>query len=172
MSRSSSPTPAPGAATDAPAILPPSVAVVRGIAACRRGEWHSGLHYLRIAEERDGDVTLPGLYWSYLGLAVARCERRHDAALELCERAVTIEFFQPENFVNLAWVHLLSGNRRAAMAATERGRSLDAEHAGLREMAARLGSRRPPVLRFLRREHPINRSLGRWRHALEMRRAG
>ena len=168
MFRHSPPKPA-GAET--PAILPSSVAVVRGIAACRRGEWHSGLHYLRIAEEAEGDVTLPGLYWSYLGVAIARCERRHDVALELCERAVTVEFFQPENFVNLAWANLLAGNRRAAVVATEKGRSLDPEYPGLREMATRLGTRRPPVLRFLRRDHPLNRRLGQWRHAMETRRA-
>jgi hypothetical protein len=152
--------------------LPPAVAISRGILHCRRGEWHSALHYLRLVGQQDGDATMPGLYWSHLGLALARCERRFDEAIALCERAVETEFFDPENFQNLAWVRLLAGDRLGAVRAIERGRMLDSHHPGWRDLMTRVGVRRPPVVRFLRRDHPLNRKLGKWRHAWESRQAG
>ena len=149
--------------------LPSAVAASRGILHCRRGEWHSGLHYLQQVEQTSGDVTLPGLYWSYLGLALARCQRRHAEAVELCERAVSLGFFDPENFLNLAWARMLAGDRRGALASVEGGLRLEPGHPALLELAQRLGKRRPPVLPFLPREHPLNRRLGRWRHAMQSR---
>ena len=152
------------------AELTPAQAIWRGIFHCRRNEWHSGLYYFRMVE-CSGEVTLPGLYWSYLGHALSRAGHRHGEAIELCERAVSMEFFQPENYQNLAWVRLLSGDRRGALDALEQGRALDPSYAGWKELVRRLGARRPPVIRFLSRSHPLNRTLGRWRHALSQRRA-
>ena len=149
--------------------LPSAVAASRGILHCRRGEWHSGLHYLQQVELGGGDVTLPGLYYSYLGLALARCQRRHSEGIELCERAVSLGFFDPENFLNLAWARMLAGDRRGALDAVERGLKLESRHAALKELAQRLGRRRPPVLSFLPREHPLNRRLGQWRHRMTAR---
>lgn len=155
------------------ATVPNSVAIVRGIYHCRRGEWHSGLHYLvKVGgTQPTGDDAFPGLYYSYLGHALARCERRHAEALALCEHAVRLGFFEPENFMNLAWVRLLAGDRRGALDAIDAGLALDAQHAALRELSERFGRRRPPVLSFLPREHALNRKLGRWRHAWMTRRA-
>lgn len=152
--------------------LPTGVAASRGILHCRRGEWHSGLHYLQQVDASAGDVTLPGIYFSYLGLALARCQRKHDEAVELCERAVALGFYDPENYLNLAWSKMLAGDRSGALRAVERGLELDARHAGLSELQRRLGQRRTPVLRFLHRSHPLNVKLGRWRHAYLQRKAG
>src|SRR5688572_30659514 len=54
--------------------LPMPVAVRRGIDHCRRGEWDEGLQYLLEADSSDDDQTLPGLYFSYLGHALARSD--------------------------------------------------------------------------------------------------
>ena len=120
--------------------------------------------------DRRSDLRLPGVFYSYLGHALARCERRHAEAVALCERAVASEFFQPENFLNLAWTRLLSRDRKGAMAAVQRGLHLDPAHAGLRDMEKRLGRRSAPVIRFLPRGHALNRRLGRLRAALRARR--
>jgi hypothetical protein len=151
--------------------LPLTVAIHRGILHCRKGEWHSGLHYLQVADGLDADMTLPGLYFSYLGLALARCQRRHEEATELCERGVAIQFYEPENFLNLAWVRLLARDRLGAITALERGLALDAKHAGLLDFQSKLGVRRAPVLRFLPRGHGINRFLGKMRYRLEAKQA-
>jgi len=65
----------------------------------------------RVADAKDPGIELPGLFYSYLGFGVARFDRRVREGLTLCEHAVKREFYQPENYLNLARTHLLAGNR-------------------------------------------------------------
>jgi len=153
------------------AAIPSAVAVTRGINHCRKGEWYSGLHYLQMAHDHPEDMTLPGIAYSYLGVAVARCEQRHGDATALCEHAVDVGFFEPENYLNLAMVRVLARDRRGALAAIRRGLAVDARHPGLRDLQRELGQRRPPVLPFLSRSHPLNQWLGRMRHSWSLRHA-
>lgn len=136
---------------------------VLGLDLCRRGQWHGGLYHLCQIDLADPRILLPGTFFSYLGLAYARCEHRYREGRELCERAVEIEFYEPENWLNLAWTCVLSRERRRACDALMRGLLIDPRHAGLRDLSRRLGVRRPPVLPFLKRRHPVNIVLGRWR---------
>ena len=152
---------------------PVAVAVHRGILHCRQGEWHSGLHYLLQAEGVDTDVTLPGLYYSYLGHALARCERRYEDATDLCERGVALQFHEPETFVNLAWTHMLAHDRKRAAQTIARAIKLHPRNTELKTLAQKIGLRRPPVLGFLPRTHPLNRWLGQLRHGwMTTQRAG
>lgn len=146
--------------------------LLAGIQACRRKEWHAGLHFLLpLVENPPVGLKLPGLAYSYTGLALARTERRHADALRLCRLGVDAEFFQPENWLNLAWAHLLSGDKIECVKALEGGLGVAPTHPGLRAMARRLGMRRPPVLSFLARSHALNVWLGRRRHERERSRA-
>lgn len=139
--------------------------VWKGIELCRRGEWRQGLDVLRRVAEDDGrNAELPGLFYSYLGFGIARFDRRIREGLALCEHAVKREFYQPENYLNLARTHMVAGNRRAAVEALRAGRKIDSEHPGLAALHEELGIRRPPVIPFLDRMNPINRILGRMRH--------
>ena len=137
-----------------------------GLDLCRRGEWHGGLYQLCQIDLADPRIVLPGTFFSYLGLAYARCEHRWREGRQLCERAVSLEFYEPENWLNLAWTCVLARDRRRACDALTKGLAIDARHRGLRDLARRLGMRRPPVLGFLSRSHAVNISLGRWRAAL------
>jgi hypothetical protein len=137
----------------------------RGIALCREGSWRQGLDILRrvaATDDRQGD--LPGLFYSYLGFGIARFDRRVREGLQLCEHAVKREFYQPENYLNLARTELLAGRREAAIEAIAAGRRIDPEHAGLAALHDEVGVRRPPVLPFLSRRSLVNRLLGRLRH--------
>jgi hypothetical protein len=137
----------------------------QGIDLCRQGDWRQGLDLLRrVADAKDPGIELPGLFYSYLGFGVARFDRRVREGLTLCEHAVKREFYQPENYLNLARTHLLAGNRRKAMSAVLAGRRIDRAHRGLAELHRELGLRRRPVLPFLSRTNPLNRLLGRMRH--------
>ena len=80
-----------------------------------------------------------------------------------------IEFYEPENWLNLAWTCVLARDRRRANEAILRGLAMDSRHAGLRELAQRLGLRRPPVISFLPRGHALNATLGRWRASVLLR---
>lgn len=137
----------------------------RGIALCRQGSWRQGLDLLRrVAANDDRTGDLPGLFYSYLGFGIARFDRRVREGLQLCEHAVRREFYQPENYLNLARTELLAGRRDAAVEAIAAGRRIDPDHAGLAALHDELGIRRPPVLAFLSRRNLLNRLLGRLRH--------
>ena len=138
-----------------------------GIEHCRAGRWEKGADYLGyVAERNHGDLSNAGLYLSYLGCAIARLHDHTREGRVLCERAVKAEFYQPENWANLAEVMMLSGMRREAIAAVRQGLKIDAQNERLRQVHESLGRRRRPVLRFLNRRNPLNYVLGRVRSDL------
>ena len=144
------------------------VTLQAGIASCQRKEWHAGIHYLLpLVKNPPAGVALPGLAYSYAGHALARTEHGYRDALLLCKLAVEREFFQPENWLNLAWVHLLARNRLECVKALNRGLAISPTHRGLRALFRRLGERRPQVLRSLSRGNPVNVWLGKRRHERE-----
>jgi tetratricopeptide (TPR) repeat protein len=135
-----------------------------GIEHCRAGRWEQGAKSLGyVAERNHGGLSGAGLYFSYLGCAIARVQKRNQEALALCEHAVKVEFYQPENWANLAEVLLLSGKRPEAIEAVLKGLEFDAQNERLHELHGRLGLRRRPVLSFLARSNPINYLLGKLR---------
>jgi tetratricopeptide (TPR) repeat protein len=136
----------------------------RGLRYCRKDDWNAGLLLLGRLAEADPRWDLPGHFYSFLGYAVARCKGRRDEGLKLCQHAIRLEFYQPDNFLNLARVHLLGKERKEAVTAVRQGLGIDPGHTGLRVLARELGVRRPPVVTFLSRNHPINRLLGWLRH--------
>lgn len=137
----------------------------RGIDLCRQGDWRQGMDVLRrVADAKDSAVEMPGLFYSYLGFGIARFDRRVREGVTLCEHAVKREFYQPENYLNLARTYMLAGQRRKAIDTVLAGRRIDRAHRGLAALHRELGLRRRPVLPFLSRNNPINRLLGRMRH--------
>ena len=138
-----------------------------GIEHCRAGRWEKGADYLGyVAERSHADLSHAGLYLSYLGCAVARIHEQTKEGRALCERAVKAEFYQPENWANLAEVMMLEGERRQAIAAIEQGLKIDAQNERLRQVHESLGRRRRPIVGFLNRRNPLNHVLGRVRSDL------
>ena len=138
-----------------------------GIEHCRAGRWEKGADYLGyVAQRSHSDLSHASLYLSYLGCAIARLQDRHEEARALCRHAVKVEFFQPENWANLAEVMLLSGMRRESVDAVRQGLQIDPQNERLQHLQASLGQRRPPVVPFLGRRNPVNHLLGRFRSDL------
>lgn len=138
-----------------------------GIELCRQGSWRQGLDLLRkVAEADDRSAELPGLFYSFLGFGIARFDRRVREGIALCQHAVKREFYQPENYVNLARTYLLAEDRRRASETVLEGLKIDPDHRGLADLLEELGIRRRPVLPFLSRRNPLNYLLGKVRHAL------
>ena len=149
--------------TDAQAVA------AKGLALCRAGDWDRGLQLLGAAAEGRGagsGAELPGIVYSYLGYGLARYQRRSRDGIKLCEHAVKIQYYEPENHMNLARTLMLTSDRRGAVASIARGLKLDPNHRGLKELRIEIGVRRRPVLPFLSRTNPINVFLGRLRHGL------
>lgn len=140
---------------------------LNGIELCRRDRWAEGLEQLaRVTRSQASAADLPSQFYAYLGFGIAHRQRRVREGLQLCEHAVRLEFYEPENYVQLARTAMLAGRRRRAVTALRQGLAIDPSHRELREVLIEIGRRRRPVLPFLSRSNPVNRLLGRIRHGL------
>jgi hypothetical protein len=135
------------------------------ILACRAEQWRQGLDLLtRVAREAERRGNLPGAFYSYLGLAMARVEGRKQEGMQLCRHALETEPREVDNHINLATLYLLVGRRHSAWVLVERAQRRFPNHARLAALHERLGVRRPPVFKFLPRGNAVNVVLGRARH--------
>lgn len=159
MAMTESPT---GESLDASTV---SATLDRGIQACREGSWDEGLALLGGLADRNIQ-DLPGLFYSWLGYGIALHEKRYRDGLRLCEHAVKKQFYEADNFYNLARTRMLLDDRPKAVEAVHQGLRINPRHRGLRKLDRSLGRRNRPVLPFLNRAHLLNRFLGKLRHDL------
>jgi tetratricopeptide (TPR) repeat protein len=102
---------------------------------------------------------------SYFGLCLALVRKQYKAGVDLCKRAIDLEFYNGDHYANLARVYMASNNRKKAVETTEQGLKLVPEHEYLTEVREELGVRKRPAVPILDRSNPINVSLGQSRHA-------
>lgn len=102
---------------------------------------------------------------SYFGLCLALVKKEYKTAVELCKRAIDLEFYNGDHYANLAKVYAAAGNRKKAVETADSGLKLQPENDLLRSVRRSLGVRSRPTVPFLDRAHPINVSLGQTRHA-------
>ena len=102
---------------------------------------------------------------SYFGLALALVRKQFKPAIDLCRRAMDLEFYNPNHYGNLARVYNAAGNRKKAVDVAEQGLKLHPEDDYLRAVRQSLGVRAQPAVPFLDRANPINVTLGQARHA-------
>jgi Flp pilus assembly protein TadD len=105
-------------------------------------------------------------YMSFAGVALARCEKKWAAALDLCQTAVSLKRNEPQLHLNLAEVYVASGRRGDALRTLDRAAASFGRHAGVQRARLRLGSRRAPVLPFLDRQNILNMQLGMLRQRI------
>lgn len=142
-------------------------AAQRGIDLCRAGNWQAGMEILgQIAEADRQGTELSGLFYSYLGYGIARYQRRGKEGLALCQHAIKVQFYEPENYVLLARVYLLRRRRGKAVESLQRALKLNARHPEAVKLAKEIGFRRRPVLPFIPRNNPLNKALGKMRHSM------
>jgi Flp pilus assembly protein TadD len=103
-------------------------------------------------------------YMSYLGVVLARSERKWGEAERLCDSAVRMKRNQAQLYLNLAEVYAAAGRRDDAVDALQTGLKYARRDIRLTIAMNKLTPRRSPVLNFLGRTHPINRQLGILRH--------
>jgi Flp pilus assembly protein TadD len=107
-------------------------------------------------------------YFSYLGFCVAKERGQFKKGISLCREALEKEPANPVHYLNLGRIHLVTGNKEAAIAVFREGLS----HGPNQEIAGLLnviGTRQKPVITSLGRNHPINRSLGKLLSKLGLR---
>jgi len=102
---------------------------------------------------------------SYFAVCLAMVHRKYKEAVELCKRAIDLEFYNGDHYANLGRVYLAGNNRKKALESVEAGLRVASENAQLRALRKEMGVRARPTVPFLDRSHPINVSLGQVRHA-------
>ena len=110
--------------------------------------------------------TATGL--SFFGLCLALVQKKFKPAIELCKRAIELQFYNGDHYANLSRVYAAAGNRKKALETVESGLKLLPEHESLIEARTMLGVRSRPPVPFLDRSNPINVTLGQARHAKKL----
>src|SRR5689334_10355145 len=91
-----------------------------GISATERGEYASALHVLRRVYELVPPAAAP-LGLSYYGLCVAKAEKKTKNAVELCQKAIELQFYEGKHWANLVRVYIAGKSRRKAIEVLEDG---------------------------------------------------
>lgn len=105
-------------------------------------------------------------YISFLGLAIARAQRKWAQATELCEMAVQLKPREIQFHLNLGEVYVLAGQRERALHKLDYALGLFGKDPRLKQARSKVEKRRAPVLPFFGREHFLNRELGKLRHRI------
>jgi tetratricopeptide (TPR) repeat protein len=105
---------------------------------------------------------------SYFALCLALVQKKFKPAIDLCRRAIELEFYNADHYANLARIYLAAGNRKKALETIEQGMKIAPESDYLLEVRQFVGVRAKPAVPFLDRSHPINVSLGQSRHAKKL----
>jgi tetratricopeptide (TPR) repeat protein len=105
---------------------------------------------------------------SFFGLSLALVRRQIKPAIDLCRRAIELEFYNPSHYANLARVYSAAGNRKKAVDTAEQGLKLHPDDDYLKAVRESLGIRAAPAVPFLDRANPINVTLGQARHAKKL----
>jgi len=103
-------------------------------------------------------------YISFLGLSIARAQRKWDQASELCEIALQLKPTEIQFHLNLGEVYASAGLREKALDKLDSALQLFGEDARLKRARSNVEMRRNPLLPFFGREHILNRELGKLRH--------
>jgi tetratricopeptide (TPR) repeat protein len=102
---------------------------------------------------------------SFFGLSLALVQRKYKAAIDLCRRALDLEFYNGDHYANLTRIYIAAGNRKKAVETADAGLKVVPDHDSLVKVRRELGVRSRPPVPFLDRAHPINVSLGQVKHA-------
>ena len=129
----------------------------RGQRLLEAGHNRDALRNLRASYEIDPDSPQCS---SYLGLAVALAEKQFRNGEKLCYHAIRREFYRADFYFNLGRVFLAAGRKEEAVRAMKKGLQMDRTHDSIKEALSHLGFRKRPFIRFLPRDHFLNRGFG------------
>jgi predicted Zn-dependent protease len=127
----------------------------RALEALRAGQTPSALALLERALNESDNPS----WHSFLGYCIAKERGQVKKGTELCLASLQQEPQNPVHYLNLAKVHVIAKQKVDALRVLRQGMATG----GSEEVAvllSQLGVRRPPVLRFLARDHFLNKWLG------------
>lgn len=103
-------------------------------------------------------------YLSFLGLAIARSEKKWAEATKLCETALQLKRKELQLHLNMAEVYVAAGQRENAIETLDRAKESFGPDVRLMKARSRIEKRRSPIVPFLPRQNALNKSLGKLRH--------
>lgn len=158
------------AITPAPAAAEPAAdsALEEGLAAFAARDLEAAHAAFGRAFRRDSRAPRA---MSWYGVTLVLVERNSNLGVTLCDGALRVAGPSPELLLNVARVHLALNQRERAVRPITRGLELWPQDARLLAARAALGTRSAPVLPFLSRKNPLNRTLGKLRHRWRQRRS-
>lgn len=135
-----------------------------GLAEVQKGNTLVALIHFEDAAELDDSP----LVRSYLAFCLAKERRQMQKAAALCNAALQEEPNNPLHYLNLGRIFLLAGHKNRAIQVWQRGLKIARDPQIVAELR-KLGVRKPPVLKALGREHPMNKYLGKMLQKMGMR---
>jgi len=147
-------------------LTPAENAFKKGMAALGEEQYEDAAIFFESAlriEKAKRAKRPPMRYLSYYGLASCLARRPTPEAIKACEVAARRDFLSAELQLNLGRVYMLAGKTTRALAAFERGLNIAPSNKELRAEMDKIDRRTAPAIPWLRRNHPLNRWLGRMR---------
>lgn len=139
--------------------------VRRAIAEVEREEYLPALvSFADIVKETEGK-PFPTEGLSYFALCLALVEKQYRPAIEMAEKAIDLQFYKAEHYLNLGKIYVAAGDRKKGIEIVDRGLGVVPDDERLRSYRTELGVRQPKPVPFLDRGNPINKSLGRARRS-------
>jgi tetratricopeptide (TPR) repeat protein len=145
--------------------------VSRGRSAMKSGRFRAAYDFFseycgrQMAEE----APIPGPILADYAVSMAHLGDHQEAA-QVCLRAIAADRRNADAYAALARVYLLSGARRKAIEAMERGFTIAPRSHTLNIVREEIGVRRSPVIPFLSRENKLNVLLGKLMERLRQKR--
>ncbi len=107
---------------------------------------------------------------SYYGCMASIVDKKHKSGVEACQRALDklAQKFpvgldtsvRPLFYLNLCRAYLAGGKKKLAVDTLYKGMRYDTENGMLHQELVKLGVRREPFFKFLKRSNPINKYIG------------
>lgn len=127
----------------------------KGVDALDEGNTLSALYYFEkaLSIEQSPAIT------TYFALCIAKERGQVNKAISFCKEAIEKEPENPVLYLNLGRIYLFSNKKNEAIEIFREGLRQGTNPQIVEELN-RLGTRKPPVLPFLKRSNPLNKYLG------------
>lgn len=137
--------------------------VRRAIAEVEREEYlNAFVAFVDIRKSTEGK-PFPTDGLSHFALCLALVEKKYYPAIEMAKKAIELQFYKAEHYLNLAKIYVAAGDRKKGVEVIEKGLGVVPDDESLRSYRRELGVRQRPPVPFLDRGNAINKSIGRAR---------
>lgn len=103
---------------------------------------------------------MPARLLSYYGLCLSLVEGKVKDSIRLCKKAIEMEFYHPEFYLNLGKVYAKAGDKAKAVEVFNQGLKIDDNNREILQELKKLGVRKSPPLEFLTRRNFLNKYIG------------